>query len=86
MVANSRLRHIAKAITWRIVGTIDTVLLSALITGSGITGLKIGVAEVVTKMVLYYFHERAWFNFNIGPDGVTIESKKRHLLKPLPGA
>ena len=74
MVANSRLRHIAKAITWRIVGTIDTVLLSWLITGSGITGLKIGVAEVVTKMVLYYFHERAWFNFNIVSFAVFIRN------------
>ena len=55
MAADSRLRHIAKAITWRVVGTIDTVLLSWLITGSGITGLKIGVAEVVTKMVLSIF-------------------------------
>ena len=81
MAANSRIRHFAKAITWRLVGTIDTVLLSWLITGSGITGLKIGVAEVVTKMILYYYHERAWFSFNLGSNGVTLESKKRHLLK-----
>jgi len=81
MADDSRIRHIAKAITWRIVGTSDTVLISWMITGSGMTGLKIGVAEVVTKLILYYLHERAWFNFNLGPDGITIESKKRHTLK-----
>ena len=66
MTTDSRVRHIAKAITWRLVGTLDTVLLSWLITGSGVTGLKIGIAEVVTKMILYYFHERIWFKFNLG--------------------
>ena len=81
MTADSRVRHIAKAVTWRLLGTLDTILLSWFITGSGLTGLKIGAAEVATKLILYYFHERAWFNFNLGPDGVTIESKKRHLLK-----
>lgn len=71
----SHKRHIAKTITWRIVGTIDTVLLSWFITGNPLTGLKIGFSEVFTKMILYYFHERAWLN-------VTIkESRKRHLIK-----
>ena len=70
-------RHIAKAITWRIIGTIDTVLLSWFITGNPLTGLKIGAAEVITKMLLYYCHERIWFKINIA------ESKKRHLLKTI---
>ena len=74
MTADSRVRHIAKAITWRLIGTLDTVLLSWLITGSGVTGLKIGFAEVVTKMLLYYFHERAWFNFNLFFAGVSPTS------------
>ena len=54
----SRKRHIAKTITWRIVGTVDTILLSWLISGNPMMGVKIGLAEVVTKMALYYFHER----------------------------
>ena len=44
-----RIRHILKAITWRVVGTIDTVLLGWLITGNLELGLKIGGVEVVTK-------------------------------------
>ncbi len=44
----------------------DTVLLAWLISGNPMTGFKIGAAEVVTKMILYYFHERAWYKFNFG--------------------
>ena len=56
-------RHLLKTITWRIVGTIDTIILSWLITGSLKVGMAIGGVEVVTKMVLYYLHERFWYKF-----------------------
>jgi uncharacterized membrane protein len=56
-------RHILKSITWRLVGTIDTIILSWVITGNLEIGLKIGGVEVITKMILYYFHERLWFNY-----------------------
>mgnify|MGYP000860092785 FL=1 len=60
----SKKRHILKTISWRIIGTIDTMLLSGFITGSWEMGLAIGGVEVITKMVLYYFHERAWYKFS----------------------
>ncbi len=75
MAVSSYKRHLAKTITWRLVGTVDTVILSWIITGNPLTGLKIGFSEVVTKMLLYYFHERVWFNI------VIRESRKRHLIK-----
>lgn len=56
-------RHILKSITWRLVGTIDTVILSWFITGNLEIGLKIGGVEVITKMILYYYHERIWFKY-----------------------
>jgi uncharacterized membrane protein len=56
-------RHIAKTISWRIVGTIDTMILSWLITGSWKWGLAIGGTEVITKMVLYFLHERIWYKW-----------------------
>ena len=56
-------RHILKSITWRLVGTIDTIILSWVITGNLQIGLKIGGVEIITKMILYYFHERLWFNY-----------------------
>ena len=70
-------RHLAKTITWRVVGTLDTMVLSWLITGNPFTGLKIGFAEVFTKMVLYYLHERIWFNIAVP------NSRKRHLIKTI---
>ena len=57
-------RHIAKTISWRVIGTLDTILLSGIITGSWATGLAIGGVEVFTKMILYFIHERAWYKFS----------------------
>lgn len=57
-------RHIAKTVSWRVIGTVDTIVLSGIITGSWSTGLTIGGVEVITKMVLYFLHERAWYRFS----------------------
>ena len=57
-------RHLAKTISWRIIGTLDTMILSAIITGSWTIGLTTGGIEVLTKMILYFFHERAWYKFS----------------------
>ena len=60
----TRKRHILKTISWRIIGTLDTMILSWIITGNWKVGIAIGGVEVVTKMVLYYLHERAWYKFS----------------------
>jgi uncharacterized membrane protein len=57
-------RHILKTISWRIIGTIDTIILSWIITGSWKWGLAIGGTEIITKMVLYFLHERVWYKFS----------------------
>lgn len=59
-------RSLVKAISWRVVGTIDTVLISWLITGTLTLALSIGALELVSKMILYFFHERAWNNIKWG--------------------
>jgi uncharacterized membrane protein len=56
-------RHIAKTVSWRIIGTLDTMILSGIITGSWELGLTIGGVEVFTKMILYFFHERLWYRY-----------------------
>jgi uncharacterized membrane protein len=71
-------RHIAKAVTWRVVGTIDTLIIGIIVTGNTETGLKIGLVEIVTKIVLYYIHERIWFNIR---SSLTNKSVIRHALK-----
>lgn len=59
-------RHIAKSITYRILATTTTVLVSWLVTGDITTGFVIGGIETVTKMALYYSHEYAWSHSNFG--------------------
>ena len=53
MMFATKTRTILKTISWRIVGTLDTMLLGWLITGSPLVGLKIGALELITKFVLY---------------------------------
>ena len=55
-----------KAVTWRTVGTIDTMILGWFYSGNPMTGLKIGLTEVLTKIILYYIHERVWHRIPLG--------------------
>lgn len=59
-------RSVIKTISWRTLGTIDTMVISYIVTGSLAMAASIGSIEVVTKMILYYYHERAWNRINIG--------------------
>jgi uncharacterized membrane protein len=53
-------RSLVKTISWRIVGTIATIIISWLITGTLALAFSIGFIELISKLVLYYYHERAW--------------------------
>jgi len=53
-------RSIIKSVSWRVIGTFDTIIISWLITGTLEFALSIGVIELVTKMILYTIHERLW--------------------------
>ncbi len=53
-------RSIVKAVSWRALGSIDTFVLSYLFTGNTGAAASIAGTEVFTKIVLFYFHERAW--------------------------
>ena len=65
-IKSSNKRHILKTFSWRAVGTLDTIILGWIITGNPLTGLKIGSAEVITKMLLYYIHEKLWYKIDYG--------------------
>jgi len=60
-------RSVVKAISWRVTGTLDTIVISFIITG-GQTGiaLSIGFVELFTKIALYYVHERIWNRLSFG--------------------
>ena len=62
----TRRRSVAKTISWRVLGSIDTMVLGYIFTGSVAIAGSIASAEVITKIVLYYLHERGWAHIKWG--------------------
>ncbi len=74
MIREKHYRSIVKALSWRVTGTLDTVLISFLISGQWRVAISIGVVELFTKITLYYIHERVWNKISLGrveTDGET---------------
>lgn len=80
-VQDSHGRSVVKGITWRITGTIDTMVMAYIITGKLDNAIKIGLTEVLTKIVLYYLHERLWNNIQFGRLGSKGPSHARSFTK-----
>ena len=57
---DSHARSLVKAVSWRVVGSADTFILSMIVTGNAKYAVSIASAEALTKIALYYVHERAW--------------------------
>ncbi len=62
----SNTRSLAKAISWRVTGTLDTFIISFFITGEFALAGAIALTEVITKVFLYWAHERVWNKINWG--------------------
>ena len=62
----NRIRSLIKALTWRIAASLDTFLISYLITGRFDWATSIALFEIITKAILYYLHERGWNRINWG--------------------
>ncbi|RWK40090.1 DUF2061 domain-containing protein [Mesorhizobium sp.] len=69
---DSHSRSFAKALSRRVTGTVDTIIISLIVTGSIKLAAAIGVTEVITKSLLYYFHERAWLKIPYGRKTTTV--------------
>lgn len=78
---DSHTRSLVKGITWRITAMIDTVTIAFLITGDVSTAMKIGSIEILTKVCLFYLHERAWAFFGWGI--AEIDAHRRSVAKGL---
>jgi uncharacterized membrane protein len=59
----SRIRHIAKTITWRIIASLTTFILAYIFTQDITKSLWLMGTEMVLKLLLYYYHERVWFKY-----------------------
>ena len=65
-LSDTPVRSLAKAVSWRITGTIDTFLVSWFITGQPLIASGIAFTEIMTKVFLFWFHERVWTRINWG--------------------
>jgi uncharacterized membrane protein len=65
-MAENHYRSLIKAVSWRVTGTLDTILISFLITGKIKLAVSIGFIELFTKICLYYLHERLWNKISFG--------------------
>jgi uncharacterized membrane protein len=70
---------LAKAVAWRSIGSIDTAFWGWIYTGNIMTGLKIGGYELLTKILLYYIHERIWARVPIGSIRRVMDRVKEKL-------
>lgn len=59
-------RHVFKTFSWRAVGSLATLFVAWTVTGNPFTGFKVGLFEILTKMILYYLHEKVWYRINFG--------------------
>ena len=70
-------RSLAKAFTWRVIATSTTMAIVAMFTGKLLLATGVGIVESVSKMLLYYLHERAW---NMSRFGKIVDTAKSHFV------
>ncbi|MDG1541625.1 MAG: DUF2061 domain-containing protein [Candidatus Thalassarchaeaceae archaeon] len=66
-------RSLVKTLSWRAIATTDTIIIARIITGSWTVGFGIAGIEVLTKMVLYYLHERGWSALDWGLEDIDVD-------------
>lgn len=71
MYKESSIRSVAKSISWRFWATVSTIALVLLFTGETEIALSIGLVEIVLKIIIYFFHERAWDKIKLGRHEIT---------------
>ena len=62
----TKLRSVIKTLTWRTIASLDTFLITWIVTGNPKAGITVSMIEVITKMGLYFFHERTWLKTKWG--------------------
>jgi uncharacterized membrane protein len=68
--SETKRRSLVKALSWRVLGTLDTVVISWIITGTLAVAFSIGLIELFTKMGLFFVHERLWNRISWGKRNV----------------
>ena len=65
-IKNANKRHLLKTFSWRALGTMTTLIVAWIVLGNPLTGFKLGFLETLTKIILYYLHEKIWYRINFG--------------------
>ena len=65
-MADQHYRSLIKGISWRLTGSVDTLIISYFITRKLSWALSIMSVEFFTKVFLYYCHERVWEKLSFG--------------------
>jgi len=83
LISDRHVKSIIKAVSWRAVGTVDTIMISWILTGKITTAVSIGGVEVFSKIFLYYLHERMWNYIRWGRMSVRIRRNARVFRKSM---
>lgn len=65
-IKNTNRRHALKTLTWRAIGTIDTIIIAWLFLNNVGESLNLGLYDTTLKLVLYYVHEKIWYRIDFG--------------------
>jgi uncharacterized membrane protein len=71
MINSSLKRHILKTMSYRILGTLTTVIVAYSLGASIEVSSMLGIGELVLKPIIYFFHERVWYKY------IRIENKNK---------
>jgi uncharacterized membrane protein len=83
-IHESHTRSIVKAISWRCLGSFDTFLITWLITGNVVAAGSVASIESLSKIVLYYLHERAWGAVSVGRKANAEDAEGAPVIVPSP--
>jgi adenylylsulfate kinase len=70
MFRETHARSVMKAVSWRVTGTVATTALVFLFTRKFALSLMVGVVEFVSKIGMFWLHERAWDRLRFGREEV----------------
>ena len=74
ITGDKHVRSVVKGASWRFFGTLDTILIALFWTGDYTKALAIGGTEIVTKIALFWLHERLWFKVKWGQPKEALQA------------
>ena len=74
-LSETHARSLAKAVSWRLTGSLDTFVVAFVITRTLKIAASVALTEVMTKILIYYFHERAWALVPWGKHGAAKKAR-----------